>query len=552
MYLSHFNLKEKPFQITPDPRFLWLGEKHQEALATLRYGVLDRKGFLLLTGDVGTGKTTLIKALLNSLDDNTVVATLVDPHLDKLEFFEFIGDIFGIHKGVTRKVDFLTHFTEFLLSAHEAGKTVLLIIDEAQRLSKELLEEIRLLSNIEKQHMKLLNIFFVGQNEFNALLMESDSRALRQRITITYQIQPLTENETHEYVKFRLKVAGTEQPIFDKKAIREIFRFSKGYPRLINTICDHALLTAYVRDTKKVQASTVKECAKELTLPNEKVYNGPAIQNTTIPPRKSRFLPKAAFFVCLMLLMATGGYLIDPSIFNRVSYKITDFYGHWLGTKTVTLAEPEKANTDREEEQPNPTYENEVESVSLHSVPVPLQPNTLFEGTPNEEVMEGLPTSESPVQATEPVSSPNNTQESVGDEPNRATEIEEKSEPPIFLAEDFEIVVPFNYDTNALSSEAQGDLNRLAAAMANNLDMEIAVTGYTDTLGSHSYNVKLSEFRAHVVKSYLVAKGINPLRIQVNGMAEANPRETNDTSEGRALNRRVEIRLKTSPDARAQ
>ena len=188
MYLSHYGLTQKPFQITTDPRFLWLGEKHKEALATLNYGVLDRRGFLLLTGDVGTGKTTLIRTLLQNLGSDVIFATVVDPHLEELEFFNLLAQAFNIKGEFTRKVDFLHHFTRFLKEAHSNNKTVLLIIDEAQRLSIQLLEEIRLLSNIELENTKLINIFFVGQNEFNGIL--ASCSALRQQITVTHQIKP--------------------------------------------------------------------------------------------------------------------------------------------------------------------------------------------------------------------------------------------------------------------------------------------------------------------------------------------------------------------------
>ena len=225
MYLSHYNLAEKPFQITTGPKFLWLGEKHKEALATLKYGIVDNKGFLLLTGDVGTGKTTLINTLLRDLGSNTIVATVVDPDLERLKFFNFLASAFGIEEKFTKKVDFLAHFTEFLNNAYLNNKKVLLIIDEAQRLSTELLEEIRLLSNIERENTKLLNIFFVGQNEFEKTLMKEECRALRQRITIRYRINTLTESETTEYIKYRLKVAGTEKEVFNRKAIRKIYAF---------------------------------------------------------------------------------------------------------------------------------------------------------------------------------------------------------------------------------------------------------------------------------------------------------------------------------------
>ena len=188
MYLLHYKLVLKPFQISPNPQFLWLGEKHKEALAMMEYVVLNNQGFLVLTGNVGTGKTTLINALVNSLGDDVLVATIFNPSLDKLEFFNHLGTRFNIQGEFKGKLDFLEKFSEFLHNTYNNNKRVLLIIDESQNLSQELLEEIRLLSNIEKEGSKLINIFFVGQDEFNAILMQKECRALRQRITTTHNI----------------------------------------------------------------------------------------------------------------------------------------------------------------------------------------------------------------------------------------------------------------------------------------------------------------------------------------------------------------------------
>jgi general secretion pathway protein A len=283
MYLSYYNLNEKPFQISTDPKFLWLGEKHKEALAILTYGILDNKGLLLLTGDVGTGKTTIINTLLNNLDDDIIAAHVPDPDLEHLDFFNFVANVFSIDKKFSTKGEFLNHLSKFLHDAYSKNKKVLLIIDEAQRLKPELLEEIRLLSNIERQDTKLLNIFFVGQEEFNKILIEPENRALRQRITINYYIEPLTENETKEYIKHRLNIAGSEKNIFSSSAIREIFSFSKGFPRLINIICDLALLTGYVKEQKTINELIIKECAKELQIPTEKAIEDDKKKQEIVP-----------------------------------------------------------------------------------------------------------------------------------------------------------------------------------------------------------------------------------------------------------------------------
>ena len=266
MYLEKYKLTEKPFQITTDSRFLWLGEKHKEAFATLKYGVLDNKGFLLLTGDVGTGKTTLINALIKSIGSEVILAKIPDPRLDELDFFRFVADAFRIKNSINSKGEFLIIFQKFLEKAYASGKQVLLIIDEAQRLQPDLLEEIRHLSNIEKEHVKLLNIFFVGQVEFNSIILGEENRAIRQRITVNYSLERLSEEETGAYIRHRLKVAGNDKEIFQQDAVREVYNFSQGAPRLINILCDRALLTGFVENKKKIDLDIILECAEELQI----------------------------------------------------------------------------------------------------------------------------------------------------------------------------------------------------------------------------------------------------------------------------------------------
>ncbi len=267
MYLSFYHLRQKPFLISTDPAFLWLGEKHEEALATLKYGIMDNKGFLLLTGDIGTGKTTLVNALLHSLKNDTLVATVRDPSLDLLDFYNYIAHHFHLGTAFTSKGAFLICFEQFLHETYQANKKVLLIIDEAQRISQELLEEVRLLSNIEREDSKLLNIFFVGQIEFNEILLRPENRPIRQRITVNYTISPLTEKETGEYIKHRLAVAGSAKSIFPAQTVHEVFSFSQGYPRLINIICDRSLLTGFVEESTIITARIIKECVEELKIP---------------------------------------------------------------------------------------------------------------------------------------------------------------------------------------------------------------------------------------------------------------------------------------------
>jgi general secretion pathway protein A len=260
LYLKYYHFKLKPFEISPDPKFLWLGEKHKEGLATLRYGILTGKGFMSLTGDVGTGKTTLINALANSFDDNFIIARIPDPSLEVLDFFNVAANAFAMGKMFRSKGDFLSELSIFLNKAHADNKEVILIVDEAQRLKQELLEEIRLISNIEKPEKKLINIIFAGQNDFNFIL--NSNRALRNRLAINYQIAPLTENDAEEYIMHRLKIAGSKRRIFSTSAIHEIYSYSKGNPRQTNIICDLALVHGYAAETKNIEPAIIKECVE--------------------------------------------------------------------------------------------------------------------------------------------------------------------------------------------------------------------------------------------------------------------------------------------------
>ncbi len=266
MYLEHFRLTQKPFQINTDPSFFWLGEKHREALAALNYGLLENKGFLLLTGDVGVGKTTIVNTLLHELGSRDKVAVIHDPMLEHLDFFNYVARSFGLEGGYKTKGDFLVAFSAFLLKAYYHNQRVLLVIDECQLINPDFLTEIRLFSNFEKKGNKLINVIFVGQLEFNDILLRPENRAIRQRINVNYNISPLTKAETADYINYRLGVAGSKKKIFKKSALREIYRYSKGYPRLINIIADRALLSAYVKSARRVKKRIVRECARELDI----------------------------------------------------------------------------------------------------------------------------------------------------------------------------------------------------------------------------------------------------------------------------------------------
>lgn len=268
MYTSFFGLNEKPFSITPDPRYLFMSERHGEALAHLVYGVTESGGFMQLTGEVGTGKTTLCRTLLlNRMPHNADVAMVLNPQLSAPEFLEAICEELNIavpSPGGSIKA-LLNALNEHLLSAHAEGRRTILIVDEAQNLAPEVLEEVRLLTNLETSKQKLLQIILIGQPELRELLARNDLRQLAQRITGRYHLEPLSREETDKYIEHRLQVAGALGEVFDAGAKRTVYKLSQGVPRLINVICDRALLGAYSQGSRTVNSALVRRATREIT-----------------------------------------------------------------------------------------------------------------------------------------------------------------------------------------------------------------------------------------------------------------------------------------------
>jgi general secretion pathway protein A len=267
MYTSFFGLNEKPFSITPDPRYLFMSERHGEALAHLVYGVTESGGFIQLTGEVGTGKTTLVRTLLlNRMPENADVAVVLNPQLSAHEFLATICEELEIK--VPKNSDSSKALTDalnrHLLKAHAESRRTILVVDEAQNLAPAVLEQVRLLTNLETAKQKLLQIILIGQPELRDLLARNDLRQLAQRITGRYHLKPLSRDETALYVEHRLRVAGALGEVFDNGAKREIYRLSQGVPRLINVICDRALLGAYSQESRRVNRRLVKRAAAEV------------------------------------------------------------------------------------------------------------------------------------------------------------------------------------------------------------------------------------------------------------------------------------------------
>ncbi|MEO6080973.1 MAG: AAA family ATPase [Steroidobacteraceae bacterium] len=267
MYLPFFGLAEKPFSITPDPRYLYLGGRHAEALAHLVYGISEAGGFVQLTGEVGTGKTTVVRSLLARQPDNTEIALVLNPRMNANEFVATLCAELGValpHDAASSEKALIDNLNRHLLQAHAQGKRVVLIVDEAQNLTPELLEQVRLLTNLETETQKLLQIILIGQPELRDMLARNDLRQLAQRITGRYHLDPLSRDESTAYVKHRLRIAGATVDIFTGGALAELYRVSGGVPRLLNIIGDRALLGGYAEDQHVITAAVVRKAASEV------------------------------------------------------------------------------------------------------------------------------------------------------------------------------------------------------------------------------------------------------------------------------------------------
>lgn len=265
MYTQFFGLTEKPFSITPDPRYLYMSRRHADALAHLIYGISQSGGFIQLTGEVGTGKTTLVRSLFEQLPDEADVALILNPELTTHEFLRAIAEELNVEipeDGSIKSI--VDNLSSYLLDAHARGRRTVLIVDEAQNLATDVLEQVRLLTNLETPKQKLLQIILIGQPELREVLDREDMRQLAQRITGRYHLEPLRPDETEKYLEHRMKVAGAPGAIFSKSAVREINRWSSGIPRIINVIADRSLLAAYTQDTRNVDKKLVKRAAAEV------------------------------------------------------------------------------------------------------------------------------------------------------------------------------------------------------------------------------------------------------------------------------------------------
>ena len=379
MYQEYYGLTEKPFNLTPDPRFLYLSKKHKEAFAHLMYGIQHRSGFVMVSGEIGTGKTTICRSLLKQLDPSIEVALVFNPYLSPEELLKHINQDFGIESDSTSVLEHIAELNEYLLKSATEGKTCVLIIDEAQNLSAEILEQIRLLSNLETEKEKLIQIMLIGQPELAEKLELHELRQLNQRITARYHLEALTEEETLHYIAFRLRVAGGRKMVrFTRKAIREVYKISQGTPRVINAICDRALLIAFTMETRELTPKIIKAAAQEIQ--GEGHVN--RRQLNIMPVLKTTGVFCAAAVIVLMIILVTSG----PFPFSQ--------------SNTASIPE-NTTQPPTTEHVPGSEKQVEAKSNNTQSAPSALPPKEELIVEPTPEAPEESP--EKPSESPQPV-----------------------------------------------------------------------------------------------------------------------------------------------------
>ena len=360
MYTEYFGLRDRPFSIAPDPEYLYMSALHREALAHLIYGIRTDGGFVLLTGEVGTGKTTICRCLLEQVPADAEIAFVLNPKVSAVELLETICDELQIeYPPQTNSIKVLVDaINNFLLETHAKGRKTVLIIDEAQNLRTDVLEQIRLLTNLETNKQKLLQVIMIGQPELREMLMRRDLRQLNQRVTARYHLQPLNHAETTAYIEHRLMVAGVERPLFSRRALRRVFILSHGVPRLINLLCDRALLGAYATGQNSVSPGIVCTTAREILGTPTRHY---ALGGITWSPR----LRHAFLLAGIISAAAVAVFLALPP--ESGTRETQTHPAATQATNTLTRETPTTAQTSKQSKHYSPNSDNWFSRLALHS-----------------------------------------------------------------------------------------------------------------------------------------------------------------------------------------
>lgn len=522
MYRQYYNLRLSPFTVEPDPDFLWLGEKHLEGLSTLQYAIQENKGFLLLTGDVGTGKTVLIHQLRKNLPPHIKVAFLQDPGIETLDLYRILSSEFEIGGRFEGKARFLIQFKKFLYVTYALHQQLLIVIDEAHRLSHELLDEIRVLSNIDFENKKITTIFFVGQGEFKRLLMDERNQATRQRIAVSYHLSPLDGRETRAYIQHRLKIAGSERDLFSPEAVYEIHRLSGGTPRLINIICDRALLTGCIRELKQIGTETIRECASELDVPlgvpAQPAEKTPEIATAPEKTELAANLPKRPPHWLIAAFVVTLGILIYLSL---SSVPREDVQPHEPaatseqdsgGRKPTTTPPPGKQTPERSGDivarKPPPLSDNDSAKTSVEVFQAAVSLKDTIDRpvavTQKRDPWEKMPAEKIESPKFEANKVMRGTPEIVSATPSLSPNVQR-------------FYIFFKPGSAELENTSFDVLLRVSQLLSLHPGSRITLTSFSDSKDRKGYHSKLSALRTNGVKSFFASRGLGArLRVSEN------------------------------------
>ena len=521
MYLDYYNIADNPFEIDKGKTSLWLGGNLPKVASTLKEAIMDRKGLVYLSGDTGTGKTTIIKMITDILQDQFIIATLSNPGLTGLDFYNVLSDRFKFNKNFKSKSAFLVQLRNFLRNSHSINKKILLIVNDADRLKIELFKELALLSDIELNDRKVISILLVGRKGWIEASIQKNIKRITDKIALVCNLDPLNEAESAEYIRYCLGTVGTvgtKKKIFSDKAIHEIFSFSRGNLNLINSICDLSLRKGFSYKKKIINAAIVIECGIELkekgavgsdfkshrkfVVGKEKKKKPTAVAS----PSPKRWLWIKTLFVLLFIF---SSYVLYKSQTENSSMWRTDEIVH--KNYDFHKLKEEEINSPDIPQEVNKNYSN---SDFEKQVTAPVLPDIKNEGLG--------PTAAGKRNGTDSL-------------------VKTVREWPFST---YKKIIYFQYDSNILSPESLDILDEIADFAVDNPADEFIIKGYTDSTGVDSYNLTISKFRANSVKSYLIAKGADPTKLETFGLGSQNPIFSNRTAGGRKLNRRVEIELK--------
>ncbi len=567
MYRSFYRLTTMPFAKRPDPPFWWVGKKQRSSLAALNQGILEEQGFLLLSGDAGTGKTTLCRVLAEGLDHGVLWTVLADPRLERLDFYNAIAGGFAFGGPFASKVEFLLQIGQFLQQVGTAGKRVLLLIDDSHQLSQELLEDLRLLVNIGNEEGKLLNILLVGRQELNHLLEQPKNRAIYQRLTVREEIIPLTSGETAEYLHHRLLAAGAVEKLFTDAAVQAMYTLSGGVPQQINALAEQALMVGAGRRLPVIGDETVFYCARSLGLAVDLIGSvdnpgtadlaagGAMGEKEPGTPRSGRhvrrrfFSGKGRWAAALAVggLLLGSYYLFDrgPS-FPHLDKVSVARENPPAGVSTLLLPQEESILPELRDAVPPPELAPIVQAAEKFSAAATREaaeekqadprPDPLVVGLAQDLPAPPLPTLSAELVKVrlEPEEDSAMAEEEVADLP-----VEPATVPP----EMRRIALVILADELILTRASTRELNAFAEKLRDYPQATLLVKGFVSSLNNSPENIRLSSDRAHAVKELLVARGVAAERIIAQGMGNLEPIASNATALGRRQNRRVEIEV---------